>query len=83
MLVIEIILQDSMEFFFTATDKGAVGAVLMIKEINDALWLTQNASAGPYIAVVSTSLFHDVVDELINYPKNVAGILVYENANQR
>lgn len=71
-----------MPHFFTATDKGAVGPVLMIKEINDALWLTQNGTAGPYIAVVSTALFHDIIEEFMNNPTNVAGILVYEDAYQ-
>ncbi|KAL0850203.1 hypothetical protein ABMA28_012067 [Loxostege sticticalis] len=66
----------------SSTDKGAVGPVLMIKEINDALWLTQNGTAGPYIAVVSTALFHDIIEEFMNNPTNVAGILVYEDAYQ-
>lgn len=55
----------------------------MIREVNDAKWLSQNATAGPYMAVVSTLLFPDVVDELLEYPENVAGILLYENATKR
>lgn len=74
---------NNSQYLFTATDKGAVGAVLMIREVNDAKWLSQNATAGPYMAVVSTLLFPDVVDELLEYPENVAGILLYENATKR
>ncbi|XP_028165735.1 nicastrin [Ostrinia furnacalis] len=65
----------------SSTKKGAVGAVLMIKELNDAIWLTQNATSGLYMAVVSTALFQDVIEEFLSHPENVAGILVYENAS--
>ncbi|CAH0600525.1 unnamed protein product [Chrysodeixis includens] len=64
----------------SSADNGAVGVVHMIKEINDAQWLVQNASAGPYMAVVSTAQFYDVIEIFMQQPANVAGILLYDNA---
>lgn len=64
----------------SSSDKGAVGVVALIRDVSDAQWLTQNATAGPYMAVVGTSLFYDVMDLLLDQPQNVAGVLVFDNA---
>ncbi|XP_059049016.1 nicastrin [Achroia grisella] len=64
----------------SSSDKGAVGVVALIRDLSDAQWLALNATAGPYIAVVGTSLFHGVMDVLLDYPQNVAGVLVFDNA---
>lgn len=55
----------------------------MIKEINDAHWLIQNATAGPYMVVMSTSMFTDVIEMLMQQPSIIAGILVYDNVTER
>ncbi|XP_049887276.1 nicastrin [Pectinophora gossypiella] len=67
----------------TSSDKGAVGVVHMVSSVSDVQWLVHNSSAGPYMAVVSTSLFYDVVELLMNYPDNVAGVLLYDNATAK
>ncbi|KAM3966462.1 nicastrin [Aphomia sociella] len=63
-----------------SSDKGSVGVVAMIRDVSDAQWLALNATAGPYMAVVSTLMFHSVVDILMDHSHNVAGILVFDNA---
>lgn len=55
----------------------------MIKEIHDAHWLLQNATAGPYMVVLSTSLFSDVIELLMEQPAIVAGIVVHDNITER
>ncbi|XP_072936066.1 nicastrin [Epargyreus clarus] len=67
----------------SSSESGAVGAVHMIREENDALWLVHNSTAGPYIAVVNTALFGDVIELLLAEPDNVAGVLLYDNATVR
>ncbi|CAG4922292.1 unnamed protein product [Colias eurytheme] len=67
----------------SSTDNGAVGVVHMIFDVADAEWIVHNSTAGPYVGVVSTSLFHSVIDLLISEPSNVAGILLYDNATMR
>lgn len=62
---------------------GAVGVVEMINDISDTAWLVNNATAGPYMAVVSTSMFLDVIDLFLLTPDNIAGILVYQNGSTR
>ncbi|XP_045760866.1 nicastrin isoform X3 [Maniola jurtina] len=59
---------------------GEVGVVHMIYNISDAQWLVHNGSAGPYMAVVSTALYYDVIELLLQEPDNIAGILLYDNA---
>ncbi|KAJ8734054.1 hypothetical protein PYW07_014605 [Mythimna separata] len=59
---------------------GAVGVVHMIKEIIDVQWLMQNATAGPYMVVVSTHLFPDVIEHILEKPAIIAGILLHDNA---
>ncbi|CAH2267190.1 jg2922 [Pararge aegeria aegeria] len=59
---------------------GEVGVVQMIYNISDAQWLVHNSSAGPYMAVVSTTLYYDIIEILLRYPDNIAGILLYDNA---
>lgn len=66
-----------------ATDNGAVGVVQMVKDVSDAQWLVNNGTAGPYVAVVSTRLFYDVVELLMGTPENVAGVIIYDNATDR
>lgn len=68
---------------FSASNNGAVGVVHMIKEVSDAEWVALNASAGPYVPVVSTSQFHDVIEVFMENPDNIAGILLYENITTR
>ncbi|CAK1548578.1 unnamed protein product [Leptosia nina] len=67
----------------SSSDNGSVGVVHMIKEISDAQWLISNSSAGPYVAVVSTSLFNNIIDLLIAEPNHVAGVLLYDNSTTR
>ncbi|XP_048006054.1 nicastrin isoform X2 [Leguminivora glycinivorella] len=67
----------------SSSNKGAIGVVHMVKDVTDAQWLVFNGSAGPYMAVVSTATFQNVVDLLMDNPHNVAGILLYENATER
>ncbi|XP_047523406.1 nicastrin [Pieris napi] len=67
----------------SSSDGGAVGIVQMIKDVEDAQWIIKNASSGPYVAVVSTSLFQSVINLLIDDPSNVAGVLLYDNATMR
>lgn len=64
----------------STSDKGAVGVVHFVQDHDDVLWLATNASAGPYMAVVSTSKF-GLVEFLIDHPTNIAGVLTYENAS--
>lgn len=66
----------------SSADNGAVGVVHMIKDVTDAHWLVENATAGPYMAVVSTALFYDVFDLLFKQPELIAGILLYDNATK-
>ncbi|XP_030028007.2 nicastrin isoform X1 [Manduca sexta] len=65
----------------SSSDKGAVGVIHMVDNISDAQWLVYNATEGPYMAVVSTSLFYDIVELFMSYPKNIAGVLIYDNVN--
>lgn len=69
--------------FFLAPLNGAVGAVHMISNISDAQWMIYNSSAGPYVAVVNTIVFNEVIELFMQEPSNVAGILLYENATER
>lgn len=62
-----------------ASLSGAVGVVHMIQNKTDAEWMIYNASAGPYMAVVNTVVFYDVIDLLLEKSHNVAGILLYDN----
>ncbi|XP_050360014.1 nicastrin [Nymphalis io] len=62
---------------------GAVGVVQMIQNVTDAEWLIHNSSAGPYMAVVSTSLFYDVIELFMQQPDNVAGVLLFDNITMR
>ena len=55
----------------------------MIQNKSDADWMTYNASAGPYMAVVNTVVFYDIIDLLIQKSDNVAGILLYDNPAAR
>ncbi|KAH9634004.1 hypothetical protein HF086_001206 [Spodoptera exigua] len=66
----------------SSADNGAVGVVHIIKDITDAHWLMENATAGPYMAVVSTGLFYDVFELLFKQPDLIAGILLYDNATK-
>ncbi|XP_052737309.1 nicastrin [Bicyclus anynana] len=59
---------------------GEVGVVQMVYNISDAQWLVHNSTAGPYMAVVSTALYYDVIELLLQEPANIAGILLYDNA---
>lgn len=64
---------------------GAVGVVQMIDGIGDAKWIITEALAGPYMAVVNTSLFDDVIELFMENPEKIAGVLVYdekENSNR-
>lgn len=70
-------------FLLLAADNGAVGVVQMIKDVSDAQWLVENSTAGPYMAVVSTAQFNDVIELLMEQPANVAGILLYDNITNR
>lgn len=54
-----------------------MGVVQIVSDVTDAQWIAFNSSAGPYIAVVDTSIFGDVVEVLMEYPDNVAGIVVF------
>ncbi|KOB70276.1 Nicastrin [Operophtera brumata] len=49
----------------------------MIRDIDDAKWLVTDAAAGPYMAVVNTSLFNNVIELFMENPDNIAGVLVY------
>lgn len=60
-----------------------MGVVQMIRAVSDAEWMTLNGTAGPYTAVVSTSMFREIVEVLMQHPTNVAGILVYDNATEK
>ncbi|XP_013167231.1 PREDICTED: nicastrin [Papilio xuthus] len=62
---------------------GAVGVVQMIDDVSDAAWLVNNATAGPYMAVVNTAMFLDVIDLFMLKSDNVAGILIYQNGTAR
>ncbi|CAH2099957.1 unnamed protein product [Euphydryas editha] len=62
---------------------GAVGVVHMIRNVTDAQWLVYNSSAGPYVAVVNTWLFYDIIELLMNKSENVAGVLLYDDATMR
>lgn len=55
----------------------------MLKEFNDVQWLLQNATAGPYMVVVSTYLFSDVIEHILEKPDIVAGMLLHDNATGR
>lgn len=66
-----------------ASNKGAIGVVHIVKDVSDAQWMVFNSTAGPYMAVVSTDLFHSVVELFMDNPGNVAGVLLYENATQK
>nr|XP_021182920.2 nicastrin [Helicoverpa armigera] len=66
----------------SSADNGAVGVVHMIKDISDAQWLMQNASAGPYMAVVSTAMFYDVYELLLSQPALIAGVLLHDNVTR-
>lgn len=66
-----------------ATDKGAVGVVHIVENIGEAQWLVYNASAGPYMAIVSTSLFQDIIELFMENAQNVAGVLMFNNASDR
>lgn len=65
----------------SSTDKGAVGVVHIVENMNEAQWLVYNASAGPYIAIVSTSLFQDIFELFMEKSQNIAGVLIFDNAN--
>lgn len=54
----------------------------MVNAVNDANWIVFNSTAGPYIAVVDTSLFQSVIEIFMENPENVAGILLYEHVNK-
>ncbi|XP_041974458.1 nicastrin [Aricia agestis] len=62
---------------------GAVGVVHMVRDISHAQWVVYNATAGPYMPVVSTSVFNIVIELLLEEPSNIAGILVFHNATAR
>lgn len=51
----------------------------MISNIADAQWMVTNGNAGPYMAVVSTAVFQDIVEIFMDNPLNVAGVLLYDN----
>lgn len=55
----------------------------MIQNTSDAEWLVFNASAGPYMAIVDTVVFYDIIELLMKNPENVAGILLYDNPSIR
>lgn len=55
----------------------------MVKEVSDAEWVAFNSSAGPYVAVVSTAQFHNVIELFMAHPDNIAGILLFDNATER
>lgn len=63
----------------SSANNGAVGVIQMIRNVNDALWLVQNATAGPYMAVVSTILFDNVIEIFLEQPTEIAGVVLYEN----
>ncbi|CAH0722537.1 unnamed protein product, partial [Brenthis ino] len=62
---------------------GGIGVVHMIQNTSDAEWLVYNASAGPYMAIVDTVVFYDIIELLMKNPENVAGILLYDNPSIR
>ncbi|KAJ0181165.1 hypothetical protein K1T71_003250 [Dendrolimus kikuchii] len=63
----------------SSSDKGAVGVVQMISDITDAQWIAFNSSAGPYMAIVNTDIFKDVIEVLMGHPENVAGVVIFNN----
>ncbi|XP_073943574.1 nicastrin [Choristoneura fumiferana] len=67
----------------SSSNKGAIGVVHIVKDVSDAQWVVFNATTGPYMAVVSTDLFHSVVELFMDNPANVAGVLLYANATQK
>lgn len=50
----------------------------MIRDIDDAKWLVTDAAAGPYMAIVNTSLFNNVIELFMEKPENIAGVLVFD-----
>lgn len=64
----------------SSTDKGAVGIVQMITSIDDAQWIAFNSSAGQYMAIVNVEIYDVVVELLMKYPSNVAGIVIFNNS---
>lgn len=50
----------------------------MVDDIDDAKWLVTEAAAGPYMAIVNTSLFNNIIALFMEKPTNIAGVLVYD-----
>ncbi|XP_013195444.2 nicastrin [Amyelois transitella] len=67
----------------SSSNKGTVGVVQMVHNLEDAQWIAYNGTAGPYMAVVSTAIFHDVIEVLMSHSGHVAGILLFANATIR
>lgn len=59
-----------------------MGIIQIVNNVDDAKWIVFNSTAGTYMAVVSTSVFNSVIELFMEYPTNVAGILIYENKNE-
>ncbi|CAG9783039.1 unnamed protein product [Diatraea saccharalis] len=65
----------------SSANNGAVGVVHFVIDQTDANWLVNNASAGPYMAIVSTMMFNQVIDTFLKQPGNIAGVLLFHNSS--
>ena len=62
--------------YFTASRSGSIGAIQFVETDQDLKWLESNSTAGPYVAIMSFSMFtRDTLLRLRN-TKNINGILL-------
>ncbi|KAL4709189.1 hypothetical protein ACJJTC_008117 [Scirpophaga incertulas] len=63
----------------SSEEESSQGVVHFIKERSEAEWIVHNATAGPYMAVVSVLLFNSIIDMFLKKPDNIAGVVVFDN----
>nr|XP_050847580.1 nicastrin [Vespula vulgaris] len=71
------------QFGCTSSRSGSVGAIHLVEHENDIRWLETNATAGPYIAVLTFFTF--TKDNLIRLKNsnNINGILLIRNVSEK
>lgn len=69
-------------FVYVASRSGSVGVIHLVEHEDDVRWLETNATAGPYTAVISFSMFTKKILIRLKNTNNINGVLLARNISQ-
>ncbi|KAL2715967.1 nicastrin isoform X1 [Vespula squamosa] len=71
------------QFGCSSSRSGSVGVIHLIEHEDDVRWLETNATAGPYTAVLSFSMFMRNILIRLKNTNNINGVLLARNNSQK